>query len=106
MTLARGMETGCGNGSLVTQWTHIGVPAEGRQVVKNLVKHGNSYALVIDRPILDLIRVEPDTPLEITTDGEGLFIRPVRAGERREKVRKATKRLLDVHERSLRNLAK
>lgn len=45
---------------------------------KILTKHGNSLALIIDRPILDLLKIEPLTPLEITTDGETLTIRPVR----------------------------
>jgi antitoxin component of MazEF toxin-antitoxin module len=44
-------------------------------MVKNLVKHGNSYALVIDKPILELLGITPDTPLEIsTTDGKSLRV--------------------------------
>ena len=29
-------------------------------MIKNLVKHGNSWALVIDRPILDLLKIDPE----------------------------------------------
>jgi len=47
-------------------------------MIKNLIKHGNSHALVIDRAVMDLLRIEADTPLEVTTDGENLLIRPVR----------------------------
>jgi antitoxin MazE len=47
-------------------------------VIKNLIKHGNSHALVIDKAVMDLLRIEPETPLEVTTDGENLLIRPVR----------------------------
>jgi antitoxin component of MazEF toxin-antitoxin module len=44
-------------------------------MVKNLVKHGNSYALVIDKPILELLGITPDTPLEISTpDGKSLVV--------------------------------
>ncbi len=44
-------------------------------MVKNLVKHGNSWALIIDKPILDLLNITPDTPLEISTqDGRSLHI--------------------------------
>ena len=32
---------------------------------KTLTRHGNSYALVIDRPILDLLQASPDTPFQI-----------------------------------------
>ena len=45
-------------------------------MIKTLTKHGNSYALVIDKPILDLLNIRPDTPLEIATDGKKLIISP------------------------------
>ena len=47
-------------------------------MVKTLTKHGNSYALVIDKPILELLRVTPETPFEIVTDGQCLVLAPVR----------------------------
>jgi len=43
-----------------------------------LTRHGNSYALVIDKPILELLRVTPETPFEIMTDGRCLVLTPVR----------------------------
>jgi antitoxin MazE len=45
-------------------------------MTKTLVKHGNSLALLIDKPILDLLNINADTPLKITTDGRLLFIVP------------------------------
>ena len=47
-------------------------------MVKKLTKHGNSLALVIDRPILDLLGIDADTPLSVTTDGKRLHIGPER----------------------------
>ena len=47
-------------------------------MVKKLTQHGNSLALVLDRPILDLIKVDADTPLDISTDGQRLIISPIR----------------------------
>ncbi|HEY9719175.1 MAG TPA: AbrB/MazE/SpoVT family DNA-binding domain-containing protein [Trichormus sp.] len=47
-------------------------------MIKNLIKHGNSHALVIDKAVMDLLHIEADTPLEVTTDGENLLIRPIR----------------------------
>ena len=38
-------------------------------MTKTLVQHGNSAALILDKPILELLNVSMDTPLEITTDG-------------------------------------
>ncbi len=44
-------------------------------MIKTLVKHGNSWALIIDKPILELLNITPDTPLEISTrDGKSLHI--------------------------------
>ena len=45
-------------------------------MIKTLTKHGNSYALVIDKPILDLLKIHPDTPLVVSTDGKSLLISP------------------------------
>ncbi len=47
-------------------------------MIKNLTKHGNSYALVIDKPILELLRATPETPFEIVTDGRSLVLSPLR----------------------------
>ena len=55
------------------------------RVIKKLVKHGNSYALIIDKPIMDLLGITPTTPLEITTDGQRLIITPIRKSGRRSR---------------------
>ncbi len=47
-------------------------------MIKTLTKHGNSYALIIDKPILELLRAGPDTPFEVVSDGKSLMITPVR----------------------------
>jgi antitoxin MazE len=46
-------------------------------MLKKLTRVGNSLAVVIDRPILDLLHMDADTPLEVTTDGHTLTISPV-----------------------------
>jgi len=56
-----------------------------RTVVKKLTKHGNSFALVIDRPILDLLKIDPETPLDVSTDGRQLIITPAQPSARRKK---------------------
>lgn len=62
-------------------------------MIKTLIKHGNSYALVIDRTILELLRVTPDTPLELTTNGDTLLIAPVRDAKRQRRLREALDRI-------------
>jgi len=54
-------------------------------MVKKLTKHGNSLALVIDRPILELLRIDQDTPLELSTDGKKLTVAPAQISARRKK---------------------
>ncbi|NGX55384.1 MAG: hypothetical protein KR126chlam2_01019 [Chlamydiae bacterium] len=44
---------------------------------KKLTRHGNSLALVIERPILDLLGIDSSTPLTISSpDGCSLVITP------------------------------
>ena len=45
-------------------------------MLKTLSRHGNSYALVIERSILDLLNIKLDTQLDVTTDGQSLTITP------------------------------
>jgi antitoxin component of MazEF toxin-antitoxin module len=40
-----------------------------RRYHQKLTRHGNSLALIIDRPILELLKIDPDTELDISTDG-------------------------------------
>jgi antitoxin component of MazEF toxin-antitoxin module len=54
-------------------------------MIKTLTKHGNSYALVIEKPILELLRVSPETSFEIITDGQCLVLTPVRDPEEERK---------------------
>lgn len=50
-------------------------------MIKTLTKHGNSYAMVIDKPILELLHTTVDTPFEIISDGRSLILTPVRSPE-------------------------
>jgi antitoxin MazE len=73
-------------------------------MIKTLTKHGNSYALVIDRPVMDLLHIDPDTELEITTDGRSLILSPSKSDERKAKIRKAIVEGNKKYGRALRNL--
>jgi len=75
-------------------------------MTKTLTAIGNSLGLIIDKPILELLRIDKDTPLELETDGKTLIIRPVRKEDRRSRVREATEKMMDAHDETLRKLAK
>jgi antitoxin MazE len=72
-------------------------------MVKKLSAIGNSLGLVIERPILELLDITKDTPLEIRTDGEALIIRPVK---RTEAAVTAADQLMDAHDETFRKLAR
>lgn len=74
-------------------------------MIKKLVSHGNSAALIIDRPILDLLKVDMDTPLEITTDGRNIIISPVEGTVREKKFKAALEKVNRIHGKTLRKLA-
>ena len=74
-------------------------------MIKNLVKHGNSWALVIDKPILELLKFDPERPLEITTDGQTLVITPVKSPERQAKFKAALEKTNRRYGKALKKLA-
>lgn len=64
-------------------------------MTKRLTRHGNSLALVIERPILELLGIDADTPLSVTTDGRSLVVSPAdpkRIRRFEESVRKINER--------------
>jgi antitoxin MazE len=78
---------------------------QGITMVKHLTKHGNSMALVIDRPILDLLQIDDDTPLEVTTDGKMLMVTPLKPTSRRAKFEKAQATAHSRYGRAFKRLA-
>ena len=54
-------------------------------MIKKLTKHGNSYALVIDRGIMDLLNISEKSALYVTTDGHNLIVSP--AGEEKKQMK-------------------
>ena len=74
-------------------------------MTKKLIKHGNSWALVIDRAILELLKIEPDTQLELSTNGDVLVIRPKRDSQRHEQLQSALKDINHQYGHTLKRLA-
>ncbi len=72
---------------------------------KTLSNIGNSLGLIIEKPILELLRIDKDTQLEITTDGEALIIRPIRE-DHASRVQASAKRVADDHAAAFEKLAK
>lgn len=74
-------------------------------MIKKLTKHGNSLALVMERGVLDLLNINADTLLYISTDGEVLVISPVRDEKRIKNFEKALAETNRRYGRALKGLA-
>ncbi len=73
-------------------------------MIKRLTTHGNSLALIIDKPILDLLNIKQKTPLEITTDGTNIIISPVKK-DRKKAFQSALSKVNKDHGKTLKKLA-
>ncbi len=58
-------------------------------MVKRRTKHGNSHAIVIDKAILDLLEIDSDTEIALSTNGESLVLTPIRDPKRQKSISKA-----------------
>ncbi len=74
-------------------------------MIKKMVSHGNSAAIIIDKPILQLLKIDEDTPLELTTDGRNLIISPVGDEKREKRFKSALERVNKKHSKTLQRLA-
>jgi antitoxin component of MazEF toxin-antitoxin module len=74
-------------------------------MVKTLTRHGNSLALVIDKPILELLRIDETTPLSITTDGTKLLVAPALDSKRQQKFESAKRDTFKKYDKVLKRLA-
>jgi antitoxin component of MazEF toxin-antitoxin module len=74
-------------------------------MVKSLIKHGNSLALLIEKPILELLGVNPETQFDITTDGQALIITPIKDPKRHPKFASALNKVNTKYSKALKKLA-
>ena len=75
-------------------------------MIKKLIQHGNSTALIIDKPIMELLHIDYDTPLEFSTDGTNIIISPVKDKERLSKLKESLEKINKKHADTLHKLAK
>ena len=71
---------------------------------KKLSAVGNSYGLVIEKPILELLKIDRETDLEMTTDGMRLIIEPIRST--RKNLRASAEKIMKKHNSTFKKLAK
>ena len=90
----------------MTQCIYDGITIMEVQMIKKMVRHGNSAAIIIDKPVMELLDFDIDTPLEISTDGKNLIISPITNPERMEKLKTSLSKINKKHGKTLEKLAK
>jgi antitoxin MazE len=45
--------------------------------IKHLTRQGNSFAVIIDRTVLDLTDIDEKTPLKLNVDGRKIILEPL-----------------------------
>ena len=54
-------------------------------MTKKLTRHGNSYALIIDKPLLQILNISEHTVLNLSIQDGALIIKPVTASLKTDK---------------------
>jgi antitoxin MazE len=73
---------------------------------KKLSVVGNSLGVLIEKPILELLKIDRDTEIEMTTDGNRLILEPVRPEERKKRIADLHDKVMKKHDATFRKLAK
>lgn len=74
-------------------------------MIKMLTRHGNSWALVIDKPILDLLKLDPEAPVQLSTNGQRLVIEAAPDEDRKAKIKAASEKIHKRHAGAFKRLA-
>ena len=74
-------------------------------MIKTLTKHGNSLALVIEKPVLELLGADADTPFDVSTDGQVLILSPIKDADRSEAFTAALDKINTRYPKALKKLA-
>jgi antitoxin component of MazEF toxin-antitoxin module len=75
-------------------------------MTKTLTRHGNSLALVIDKPILEQMGIDATTPLTLAFDGRCLIVTRTSGTVRRRIVRSAIDEIHHEFGNAMKKLAK
>ena len=74
-------------------------------MTKTLTRHGNSLALVIDKPILEQMGVDETTPLMLAFDGRCLIVTRASTASRRKMVGSAIDEIHHEFGKAMKKLA-
>jgi len=72
-------------------------------LTKSLVKVGNSYAVVLDRTLMDLVGISPEVPVNLQVNGQTLVLSSSTAPV---SVDQAIDKVFTTHKEALRRLSR
>ena len=75
-------------------------------ITKALQRHGNTHALVIDKSLMEMMGIQPDTLLHLVVSGNTLVVTPANVGFGEEKMKEVLERLWPKYGQMFKNLAK
>lgn len=73
---------------------------------KKLSKHGNSLALVIEKPILKILKIDQNTDLEINIENGALIIKPLKNNQNKKTLHDTANEIMDKYNDVFKKLAK
>ena len=74
-------------------------------MIKTLKKHGNSMALVIEKPMMEALGINEETPLQVTVSGNALVVTPANVGVGPERMKAVIKEIRKRYGPMLKRLA-
>jgi antitoxin component of MazEF toxin-antitoxin module len=74
-------------------------------MIKMLKKHGNSMALVIEKPMMEALGITEETPLQLTVNGNALVVTPANVGIGPERMKAVIKEIRKRYGPMLKRLA-
>ena len=74
-------------------------------MIKTLKRHGNSMALVIEKPMMEALGITEETPLQVTVNGNALVVTPAKVGVGPERMKSIIKELRKRYGPMLKRLA-
>lgn len=79
-------------------------------MAKKLTKHGNSLALIIDKPLLELLKINEQTQLELLIEDGMLVVKPLIKKKKSNKsnidIDKIAERIMKKYDTVFKKLAK
>jgi antitoxin component of MazEF toxin-antitoxin module len=73
--------------------------------IKHLTRQGNSLAVIIDKPILDMLDIDEKTPLKLTSEGRKIILEPMSEKEIEQRFLAAADKVEKRFGRALKRLA-